>query len=564
MRTVKKLLTQPGRWQFLCLCAVIGALGFFTIYGVRTLDVGNESWIWPAVPEGDVVQNYAGWMAYRESPWQFPLARTDGVCWPDGTLIAYMDANPLLSALLKVFSPVLPDTFVVFGWYTLACYMLQGVAAGLLARLYAQKAWHAYLVVPLFTFAPILMERSFRHVQMAAQFLVLYALYFYLLMRRNGYQKLHWQFILLNVLAIGLFPYFLPMVMAILFAGLVEAVVATRKVLRPLGFLLANMTAALAAGYVLGVVGWESSNYSRGGYGYFSMNLNALFNPSSLGDYQWSWFLGKLPQHSGQYDGFNYLGLGVLLFVFFVVVDRLLRVAGEEGRFLPALGRNLGSFARRHAVLLAVCTVLTVFSISNIVVFNGRTLLEVPLPNVLDALFGIFRASSRLFYPVYYVIFLFVARYLLVRFKPRQAAVLVALLVAVQLLDLSGVVVQKHRYYADPSHVETPLTDTVLAEAAARCDRLLLVEDIDTNHYYTALAAKNGMKTNIRTVNSGYYPGAQAAGAQALEELLAGRYDANTIYVAQQPSTREAIREALADSGALLYDYDGYLFVIPQ
>lgn len=564
MHYVKSILIRPTRLQFMAVCAAIGALGFFAIYGIRTLDFSNESWIWPAVPEGDAVQNYAGWMAYRHSPWEFPLARTNSICWPDGTIIAYMDANPLLSVFLKLLSPVLPQTFVVFGWFTLICYLLQGIAGGLLAKLYASKVWHAYLVAALFVFSPILMERSFRHIQMAAQFLILYALYFYLLTRRNGYIKFYWQYILLNVIAIGVFPYFLPMVMALLFVAVVEAMLATRKVLKPLLFLLANIAAALAAGYLLGVVGWQGSNYSRGGYGYFSMNLNALFNPSSLGDYQWSWVLGRLPQHSGQYDGFNYLGLGVLLMGFFILVDYLLKLQALPTSFGASLLQSSKRFVRRYRVLLAVCLVLTAFAVSTTVVMNGRTLIDLPLPSALDALFGIFRASSRLFYPVYYLIFLFVARYLMVRFSPRQTSLLIGLLLVIQLADLSGVILQKHRYYAHPPVVETPVSDLVLTDAASRLDSLILLEDIHINHYYTALAAKYGLNTNIRTVNSGHYPMAEAVGRQALDALLKGSVAPDTLYVAEHPDTCRALYDALEGADVQFYEYDGLLFIIPS
>lgn len=313
-------LKKPRPWQFTMICAALGALSFFALYGVRTLDVSNEVWLWAAVPEGDAVQNYAGWMAYRHSPWSFPLAYTNGVCWPDGTLITYMDSNPLFSSVLKLFSPLLPQTFVVFGWFTLACFMLQGVAAGFLGRLFAPRAWQAYLVALLFCFSPILMERSFRHIQLAAQFLVLFSLYYYIKMRRDGYTKLYWQFFVLNILAVGIFPYFLPMIFAILFTGLVERALFTRQWRKPALFLLGNIAVTLAAGYAIGTVGWENSVYSRGGYGYFSMNLNALFNPSSLGDYRWSLLLGVHPQRAGQYDGFNYLGLGMLVFLAFILL----------------------------------------------------------------------------------------------------------------------------------------------------------------------------------------------------------------------------------------------------
>ena len=45
------------------------------------------------------------------------------------------------------------------------------------------------------------------------------------------------------------------------------------------------------------------------------MNLNALINPTSRGGYTWSRLYQVMPQQPGQYDGFNYLGLGVLALI---------------------------------------------------------------------------------------------------------------------------------------------------------------------------------------------------------------------------------------------------------
>ena len=77
------------------------------------------------------------------------------------------------------------------------------------------------------------------------------------------------------------------------------------------------------------------------------MNLNALINPSSRGGYTWSRLLPQQPQATGQYDGFNYLGLGVLI----LVAVALLYSLWHSVR-CPATAK---SWWKRNAPLFEVC-----------------------------------------------------------------------------------------------------------------------------------------------------------------------------------------------------------------
>jgi Family of unknown function (DUF6311) len=54
-----------------------------------------------------------------------------------------------------------------------------------------------------------------------------------------------------------------------------------------------------------------SSGHGAGGFGFYRMNLLAPFNPLD-----WSYVLRPLSNPPGQYEGFNYFGLGGLLLPF--------------------------------------------------------------------------------------------------------------------------------------------------------------------------------------------------------------------------------------------------------
>ena len=57
----------------LCLCACMGVLAFLVIYGPAPLDPTADAWLLAGYDEGDITQHYAGWLAFRNSPWAMPL-----------------------------------------------------------------------------------------------------------------------------------------------------------------------------------------------------------------------------------------------------------------------------------------------------------------------------------------------------------------------------------------------------------------------------------------------------------------------------------------------------------
>jgi hypothetical protein len=114
------------------------------------------------------------------------------------------------------------------------------------------------------------------------------------------------------------------------------------------------------------------------------MNLLSPFAPQQSG--LLPWLGGVIDATGGQYEGFNYLGLGLLL--------ASLLVLPLEVRWLR---RNL----KRYVALFVAFAALTAFAISHRVFAGHWLLLELPLPHVHQVL-GIFRGSGRFFWPIWY------------------------------------------------------------------------------------------------------------------------------------------------------------------
>ena len=292
--------------------ALLGVLVFVLVFGVSTLDVTNDAFCRGGYIEKDIQQHYAGWLFYRQSSAGWPLCIARGINYPDGLSVAYTDSIPLVAALLKPVANLVGGTFQYMGWFTLVCFALQGGFGALLAGLFLPGCAAPLAADLLFVTSPVLFERVFRHTSLGAQFFVLAALYFYFAARRKGQYASRGLFVL-NVLAVGIHPYFLPMTYAITLALLLEYALHNRQLAGPGLYLAANFSGTALLGWALGLLYGSASSGGQALYGYFCMNLNALWNPVGVNGVLYSRVLPAQNQVYGNYDAFAYLGLGVLI-----------------------------------------------------------------------------------------------------------------------------------------------------------------------------------------------------------------------------------------------------------
>ncbi len=542
--------------QIILLGALIGICSFLIIYGFTPLNVQNDSWIFPGYNELDIVQHYGGWLHFRESPWSFPLGFTENLSVPTGTIISYTDSIPVVAIFFKIFSDILPETFQYFGIYTLLCFILQGVSAALLISLFCDNKIYILISTTFFTFSPILLERAFRHTALGSHFLILFALYLYFKQRRGDINfSWHISYMILTVLAIGIHPYFLPMIYGIYFIALIENILKNESKLKTslknIMFLGSNITLTVLFGFILGVLSFGINSYSRGGYGYFSMNLNAILNPYSVGNYTWSRFLRVQNQLPGQYDGFNFLGLGILFSLLAILI--FICITFNKIKFYKFIKQNL--------ILILLCTAFTLFAVSNVVAINSFTF-TIPLPNWILNLCGIFRASSRIFYPVYYLIILSIIIFIYNNLNISKAIITITFILSIQLIDLSGVIIGKHLYFSNPP-VSTIIDNEYLQDLKGDYTFLCALH-MPNDYLIASLAGKMELKTNVTSSLSDGYP-SYVYGAEQYDNLLNGKYDKNTIYITSDATKIDEINQNLDKiSGLELFVYDRYLFLIPS
>lgn len=553
--------------KFFCdytIPAILGIILFVMLYGITPLDVTNDAWIMAGYDEDDLTQHYAGWVQFRSSEWSFPIGMIEDMAESTGTMLSFTDSIPLLAIIFKAFDFMLPETFQYFGWYNLLCFILQAIAGYKLVRRKSDSMMFCYMGTLFFLFSPILWERAFRHSALASHWFILFALLIYLKSRdarRSGEQSFPKAYIMLNVLTVLIHPYFLPMVMIFTTLTVWENIIEFRSYVKNVVFFLVNAGTAFLAGWFIGALGWGVES-SRFGYGYFSMNLNALVNPKSLGGYDWSVFIPELPQMSGNYDGFNYLGVG-MLFLLILMIGLLVRKVCKD---ILHEGVEMKRWLRTNIWFLLAMFFMTVFAVSNVVSFNDKELLSIPLPYRIYELCGIFRASGRMFYPVYYVLYTCIIYQLTEYPKPKTAFIVLMAGLFIQAADLSGVMAEKHQAMVENADYRSLLDETELAELAQGHRKITVSEvwDIIELQRLSVWAGKNGLKTSYSIANSGTYQEADLLASEEIETLKSGEYDKTIIYVTQNPEVLKNWLRNLDEDGIATYYYNDYYYLIPN
>ena len=162
--------------------------------------------------ESDIIQHYSGWIAFRNSEWSFPLGLEKYMAIEDGTYISFTDSIPWVAIFFKLFNQFLPETFQYFGLYVFLCFIFQGIASINIFKTTTRNTFYSVMGSIILCFSPILLERTFRHSGLGSQWLILFSILIFL-KHRNNPNSIHYIFyaILLG-LAIGIHPYFLPMI----------------------------------------------------------------------------------------------------------------------------------------------------------------------------------------------------------------------------------------------------------------------------------------------------------------------------------------------------------------
>jgi len=502
----------------LSLGAALGALFFIFTLGVQILIPTEIGWL---MRSHDWQTHFLGWHIFRNEPWHWPLGQLDGFWYPVGTSIGYTDSIPLLAFIFKPWHSLLPADFQYLGLWLFTCFILQGIFAALLMRLLTAHIWVQTLGILFWVLNPILLNRI-AHPALCSHWLLLAGLWLYFKPWQNAHQALsHW--FVITALSAWIHPYITVMVLGLALAfygrwGLVERRLSMSQASIHLLILVSSVLVLWwSVGYFLLT---DKQDMQAQALGHYSMNLLSLVNPMG-----WSAVLPDIPLATeGQYEGFNYLGLGLLLMAWWAVYEAIQRPI-RWSQLKPVLP------------LMIVSLGLTLLALSNRITLGSQQLFA--LEHEWLTHLAAFQSTGRFFWPVNYALILFIIALLVRRNRPRRAVLYLSLGLSIQLFDFYPKISAHYQVHQQPEYYlwDNPLKSDIWEFAAQYYRHITLLPpyacDEPAAPYapFAYLAGHHGM-----TLNSGYlarFNGAQTRQycQQLMQAIQHGQVEADHLYI---------------------------------
>jgi len=393
------------------LSLLIGTAAFLLLVGPRALQPTNIAWL----QNSDAVSQYLAWKFFAHSPWGIPFGVNPEYGLEFSSSIFFTDSLPLFALPFKLAGVPRDGEFQYFGIWLLVCFCLQFLAGYLLAGRITERIWLRAIMATFFVFAPIMLWRLYGHFALVGQFLVLFALYLNLIDRHQGPSLIAWPLLIAtSALTHG---YILAMVLPLWGSDIIRRFYRLDTLGRE------ALTEAVVAGAALVASLWAagffvmSGGFAEAGFGIYRMDILSPLNPMG-----WSYILRDLPSDPGEYEGFNFIGTGMLLAILLLIAARI-----GGGR------KPLGPLGLPVPLLAALC-ILTLMALTNRPSL-GPWQLVIPLPETFLTMVSVVRASGRFFWPVIYLVFLLTFLVAVRTYGERRAGAVLAICLVIQIVD---------------------------------------------------------------------------------------------------------------------------------
>ena len=408
----KKKLLQQG------IFILISLLFWVYLLGPNYINPLNHSWLY----NGDLSIYQLGWKFFKNDIWRFPLgANPDYGIYLGGSVI-FSDSIPFLAFIFKIFKGILPETFQYFSFWILICIYLQIFISHKIVLYYTNNFFYSLISSLFFLISTIFIHRSGIHLSLMGHWIIL--LYFLINLPDQTKFKEHKKKVL--ILFSCLIHFYFTMIL--IFIYFLESFMNQKKNFNYLlSYLIKNFIFLIILFFLMYIIGYFSLKIDDGlggGYGYFNYNLNSFFNPkgfNNLSGFTWSNFLPILDTKNNNVEGFSYLGLsGIIFFVIYIL----------------NIKRNNINIIFEKKTNLLICVFFILIATSNNINFGNYNIINIELNKYFYLLLSSVRASGRMVWPVYYLIFLFGIVYIYLSFNKKNANLIISFLLILQFADL--------------------------------------------------------------------------------------------------------------------------------
>ncbi len=567
---------------------LIGVVVFLLKFSAHVLNPYNCDWL---LGGGDDTTEYISWLYYRSTPFTFPVIGTlTGYDYPTTTGVGLTGAIPLIAIPMKFLTYGQIADFQYFGWWFLSCYALQGYFSVRLMK--AIAAFKNVKIAPIayvlgasfFVLSPALLTRT-GHMNLCGQWLILwgFTIYFESKTRREsvlnflkivGVTALVHQYLLLMIFGIGFATFWR--------LGLVEKQATDSFLKRAfswiqnLFFNVLNVALAMVLWFFVGNFNVSTDTMKQAGFGKYSANLNVFFN--GLGEQK---LFKNLDFNDGQYEGFGYLGVGLLLLGAFSLIFRLFKpkAATNVGEILdatrmpPTTSSNYFSW---FSPLGFIAILFAAYAFGNTWTWGHETVLTAQgfyeKNHSVDYLSQAFRASGRFIWVLHYFLMVQIIIAFLKSNLPNALKIsLFAILTAVQIFDISAMVQREKANFDFDGYAPSVMTPKNWETITVEANRIVMLPPYSWNYNSGSDYFHFAHLTALRhqDITTGYLarPDAKAHGVyekKVFANLERGDLEGEELSIFIAGKRYFPKLKKLVDKGQVkAFEYQGYAVAVP-
>lgn len=449
---------------------IITSISFcFYLLGPNYISPLNSEWLF----SGDLSTYQLGWQFFKLDEWRFPLGINPNYGIYLNSSVVFSDSIPLFAIFFKIFKNFLPSEFQYFSIWILVCVYLQLYFSFKIIYKITNDLLYSAISSLFFGIATIFIHRSGIHLSLFGQWIILSFFYVELLDKNKFYYKS-----LLILLSTTIHFYFTIILLIIFFIEKIIDYFRNKKLIK--NILIQTLIVLFASLFLMYIIGYFSLNLDDGlgwGYGYYNFNLNSFFNPvgqTNISEVIWSNFLAKREFQNGQIEGFSYLGLSGFIFLIIFVFNMFNK-------------RN--NIIYSNIKIFTICMIFLILSTSNNIYFDQTSIIKIPLNNIFYGISSIIRASGRLIWPIYYLIFIVGIIFIYQNFQKKISLLIILILLLVQIVDISkGLNQYKLGKQYDQKNNQISIKDKIWKDLSRNYDQIRLLEPQNQSKIYYLLS----------------------------------------------------------------------------
>jgi len=392
---------------------------FLTSYvlGINNLSFVNTDWL----AARDVTTDLISWKFFKDDIWRFPLGSNPNYGLDVASGIAFSGSIPIMALIFKLFANVLPDNFHYFGLWIFICFFLQSYIAFTIIYNKSESLCFSIVGSLFFLLSPILINRIGLHLSLSAHWLILMG--FYIETKKNLFNKSIYWTALISLSSLIHF-YFTIMLLGMFFIFLLSKIKKNYDYKKSFGQIFLILCSLTFTMFVIGYFNVPFTDALAYGYGNYALDISSIFSQSSstvAGKINWSLVIPNT-KILGQ-ESFAYLGLGgIFLLVFLIVI------------FIS--NYNIFIKNKKFVPYFLIILIFSIVALSNKIHLFGSQIFSFELPNIIYGPLSIVRASGRLFWPVYYLIFLGSIIFLYKKFSKINSLYILVIIFFIQFVDM--------------------------------------------------------------------------------------------------------------------------------